>query len=170
MAVLPAQPLLVTEAVREALNAEEEVLPECTLDQTLYFESVPTDVERGPDGKLYVTTLPGGPEDPSLGPRASVYRVDPRTGKTKKVASGLVSATGVAVSGNGTIFVAELFAGRIAKIKRGKSTPTKYLSTVLPGDVEVRRGDLYATVKVLIGPEGPEDPTPPSGEVVRIRK
>lgn len=170
VAVLPAQPLLVTEAVREALNGEEEVLPECTLGQTMYLEPVPTDVERGPGGKLYVTTLPGGPEDPSLGPRASVYRVDPKTGKTKKVASGLISATGVAVSGNGTLFVSELFAGRIAKIKPGKSTPTTYLKTVLPGDVEIRRGDVYATIKVLIGPEGPEDPTPPGGEVVRIRR
>ncbi len=170
VAVLPTQPLLVTEAVREALNAEEEVLPECTLGEKIHLEPVPTDVEMGPDGNLYVTTLPGGPEDPALGARASVYRVDPQTGKTKKVAFGLLSATGLAVSGNGTIFVAELFGGRIAKIKPGKSTPTTYLNTLMPGDLELSGGDLYATVKVLIGPEGPEDPTPPSGEVVRIRR
>jgi hypothetical protein len=32
---------------------------------------VPTDVEVGPLGQPWVSTLPGGPEDPSLGARGS---------------------------------------------------------------------------------------------------
>ena len=159
VAVLPAQPILVTEEVAAGAG-----LPECTVGLKYYFEPVPTDVERGPDGKLYVTTLPGGPEDPSLGARAAVYRVNPKTGRTKKVASGLLSATGVAVADNGTLFVAELFGGRIVKIKPG-SQPKTYLNTALPGDVELRsNGDLYATVNVL-----PSEEEPPDGRVVRIR-
>ena len=166
VAVLPAQPVRIT-----AERAQQFGLPECAVGLNYYFEPVPTDVEKGPDGKLYVTTLPGGPEDPSLGARAAVYRINPKTGATKKVASGLLSATGVAVGNNGTLFVSELFNNRIAKVKAGSTQPTKYLNTVLPGDVELRsNGDLYATVKVLVGPEGPEDPTPPGGEVIRIRR
>ena len=38
---------------------------------TYYFEPVPTDVEVGPDGKLYVTTPPRRPRGPEpLGTRA----------------------------------------------------------------------------------------------------
>ena len=170
VAVLPAQPLVVTEAVIEALAAQEVELPECTLGRTMYLEPVPTDVEQGPDGKLYVTTLPGGPEDPSLGARGSVYRVDPKTGKAKKVVSGLLSPTGIAVGQTGKMYVAELFKGRIAQVKPG-GQPQRLLQVLLPGDVELRsNGDLYATTQVLVGPEGPEDPTPPGGQVIRIRR
>lgn len=160
VAVLPPQPVVITAAAAEANE-----LPDCVVGLTFIAEPVPTDVEKGADGNLYVTTLPGGPEDPSLGSRAAVYRIDPSTGKTKKVASGLLSATGVAVGNNGTLFVAELFGGRIAKIKPGGS-PTTYLKTVLPGDVELRsNGDLYATNQVLPGEE-----EPPAGQVIRIKR
>ena len=54
-------------------------------------EAVPTDVEVGPDGKLYVTSLPGGPEDPSLGANGRVLRIDPATGKVTTVVGGLIS-------------------------------------------------------------------------------
>ena len=37
----------------------------------------------GPDGRLYVTSLPGGPEDPSLGARGAIFRVTPSTGSAK---------------------------------------------------------------------------------------
>ncbi len=164
VAVLPAQPVTVTEAMTQPNPEDPEapVLPECTIGSKYFFEPVPTDVEKGPNGKLYVTTLPGGPEDPSLGARAAVYRVNPENGNVKKVASGLLSATGIAVADNGTLFVTELFGGRIAKIKPG-GEPKTYLGTALPGDVELRsNGDLYATVKVLDEETG--------GEVVRIRK
>jgi hypothetical protein len=165
VAVLPAQPVRIT-----AERAQQFGMPECAVGLHYYFEPVPTDVEKGPDGKLYVTTLPGGPEDPSLGARASVYRIDPKTGKTKKIASGLISATGVAVGNNGTLFVSELFGGRIAKVKPGSTQPVNYLKTALPGDVELRsNGDLYATTQVLTGLSGqPNDP--PAGRVIRVRR
>jgi DNA-binding beta-propeller fold protein YncE len=166
VAVLPPVPVTMTAEAATALE-----IPECTVGSKLYLEPVPTDVEVGPNGMLYVTSLPGGPEDESLGANGSVFRIDPATGKVTKVASGLVSATGVAVDARRNLFVTELFRGRIAKIKAGSRTPTGFLSTLMPGAIELRKGgDLYATTKVLIGPEGPEDPTPPSGEVVRIRR
>jgi hypothetical protein len=160
LAVLPPQPVEITEAAAEANG-----LPECVVGLTLITEPVPTDVEVGADGKLYVTTLPGGPEDPSLGARASVYQVNPKTGKVKQVVSGLLSATGLAVGKTGKMYVAELFRGRIAQVKPG-GEPRGYLPAALPGDVEIRsNGDIYATTQVLPGEE-----EPPAGKVIRIRR
>jgi DNA-binding beta-propeller fold protein YncE len=166
VAVLPRVGVTVSAEAATALE-----LPECVAGEKVFLEPVPTDVEVGPGGQLYVSTLPGGPEDASLGLNAAVYRIDPQTGKVRKVAGGLLSATGVAVDARGNLFVAELFRGRIAKIKAGSSKPTRYLSPLMPGDVDLRKGgDLYATTQVLVGPEGPEDPTPPGGQVVRISR
>jgi hypothetical protein len=67
LAVLPSQPLKITEDIARAQG-----LPDCVIGVTYKFEAVPTDVEVGRDGYLYVTTLPGGPEDPSLGARGKV--------------------------------------------------------------------------------------------------
>ena len=106
--------------------------------QTLIIEAVPTDVEVGPDGKLYVTTLPGGPEDPGLGATAAVYKVDPKTGKVKKVVSGLLSATGLAVGESGKLFIAELFRGRIAQVEAGERKAEDLLQVPLPADVAIR--------------------------------
>jgi hypothetical protein len=78
VAVLPAQdPIIVTQEAQEANE-----LPPCTVGAQYVAEAVPTDVEIGFDGSLYVSTLPGGPEDPSLGARGGVYKVDPWTGDT----------------------------------------------------------------------------------------
>ena len=88
----PAQPMKVTKALPYRLG-----LPKCTVGHKYYFEAVPTDVEvRG--HKAYVTTLPGGPEDPSLGARGKVYRVNLLNGNMKLLAKHFLGATGVAVS------------------------------------------------------------------------
>lgn len=161
VAVLPAQGIEVTEGLAEAFG-----FPECAIGLTYYFEAVPTDVEVGPNGRLYVSLLPGGPEDPSLGNRASVYKVNPETGSAKLVVGGLLSATGLAVKPNGNLYVAELFGGRIARIKKGSSKIGTLLQAGLPGDVELRRnGDIYATIQVLPGEE-----EPPAGQVIRIKR
>src|SRR4029450_3789544 len=88
LAVLPSQPLKITEDIAHAQG-----LPDCVIGVTYRFEAVPTDVEVGRDGYLYVTTLPGGPEDPSLGARGKVYRVNPRNGHIKLVATGFAGGT-----------------------------------------------------------------------------
>ena len=67
IATLPGQPKMVTKPLAAQFH-----LPGCTVGHKFYFEPVPTDVEVH-DGLLYVTTLPGGPEDPSLGARGKVY-------------------------------------------------------------------------------------------------
>ena len=138
VSVLPRQPTVIS-----AEMAASAGLPDCVAGVTYNFEPVPTDVEQGPNGALYVSTLPGGPEDPSFGARGSVYRVNPRTGGATLVATGFAGATNVAVDPAGKIYVAELFAGRISVISHGAVTPV----VDLPGAaaVEYANGSLYAS-------------------------
>jgi hypothetical protein len=157
LAVLPSQPLKITKEIAAA-----QKLPDCVIGVTYKFEAVPTDVEVGRDGYLYVTTLPGGPEDPSLGARGKVYRVNPHNGHIKLVATGFLGATNLALGKHGKIFVAELFGGQISVVKHGKAH--KYLS--LPGVVAVetdRSGALWAAT---LGSEKPPAP----GTLVKIVK
>ncbi len=122
-------------------------MPDCAVGLTYNFEPVPTDVELGPDGKLYVTVLPGGPESPSLGNRGKVYRVDPSSGATDVVVAGLLTATGLAVAGNGDIYVNELFAGRVNRLRGDALQVFKFRA--LPSDVEVVGEHVWATVNAL---------------------
>ena len=73
---------------------------------------MPTDVELGPDGWLYVSSLPGGPEDGSLGAQGRVYKVNPETGEVG-CRQGIGQRGQPAVAGDGDVYVAELFAGAI---------------------------------------------------------
>ena len=91
--------------------------------------------------------------------------MNPRNGKVAKVAGGLISATGLAVARNGDIFVAELFRGRISRITARTSTPKTFVKVPLPGDVELSRTGMFATINVLPGEDGP-----PNGNLVRIRR
>jgi len=156
VAVLPPAPLAIDAETAEALE-----LPQCAVGQTYNFESVPTDVEVGPDGNLYVSTLPGGPE---TGARGAVYRVTPR-GKVTLVADGLQSPTGVAVAGNGDIYVSQIFSGQVARIKKGSSTAKTVRSFGMTGDIEVAGRDLLVTTDVI-----PPEKGAPKGKVVRFRR
>ena len=155
---LPPQGVEVTQEAAQANG-----LPECAVGETFDFEPVPTDVELGPDGMLYVTTLPGGPEDPSLGDRGAVHRVDPETGDVETLATGLLSATGLAVTPHGDMYVAELFGGEISRVTQGGSVQP-WARSMMPGDVEYGNGAIWATRKVLVGLDGGK----PAGQVVRF--
>jgi len=157
VAVFPAQKIKITQAFLDA-NFPPGTDTSCLLGATYGFEPVPTDVEVGRDGFLYVTTLPGGAEDDSLGANGAVWRVNPRTGAVCKIASGFLGATNLALSG-GKIYVTELFAGRVSMVKGHHARP--YVD--LPGAVSVEagpHGSLYA---------GTLDPTfQGPGSIVRI--
>lgn len=143
VAVLPPQPVEITADI-----AAGQGLPECTVGLTYLFEPVPTDVEAGFFGRLYVTTLPGGPEDPSLGARGKVYQIDTRRGSVKEIASGLLGATNLAVGPWGSIYVSELFAGRVSKIGRdGK--PVTVMEVPTPSALEYSWGKLYVSYNNL---------------------
>jgi len=148
LAILPPQPLTFT-----AELAAKYGLPECVVGLTYNFEPVPTDVEVGKDGYVYVTTRAGGPDGLDLGARGKVYRVNPYNGEAKELASGLAGATNLALSG-GRIYVVEADAGRISVLKRG--VVSAYLN--LPGVVAVEggaHGSLYASTEwTAVTPDG----------------
>jgi hypothetical protein len=159
LAVLPPVPVVVTPEIAASAG-----VPTCAVGRTYNFEPVPTDVEVGPDGKLYVSTLTGGPEDGSTGAQSKVYKIHPTSGKVTLVAEGLVSAVGLAVDKRGDLYVSQLFAGQIARIKKGSSTARPWLSQPLPGDVEWTSRGTWATVDVL-----PPEKGKPAGKVIRVR-
>ena len=67
----------------------------CLRGKKVAFESVPTDVEIGPDGMLYVTSFGGAPEDGSYGDVSRlVWKVDPATGKVTTIGKRYQSLTG----------------------------------------------------------------------------
>ena len=150
IAVLPRQPITFTPAQAAGLG-----VPSCA-GVTYAFESVPTDVERGPRGSLLVSTLPGGPESPDLGARGSVYKIS-RHGAVSRVATGFLGATNLAVA-RGKIYVSELFSGKITQLGRGGRRTA--LNIANPVSVEATRHKLYVGT-LGSGPSAP-------GTVVRV--
>ncbi|ANH36700.1 NHL repeat protein [Nocardioides dokdonensis FR1436] len=146
VAVIPPAVTEITKA-----RAKANGLPGCTVGLDYRFESVPTDVEIGPGGQLYVSSLPGGPEDGSVGRLGAVYVVDPASGTTERLARGLVSATGLAVDPGGDVYVSELFKNRISRIADGSSKAKTWRKVTMPGDLEISGGRLWATTDVLKG-------------------
>ncbi len=144
--VLDPVPTLATAELRDSLAAQGINLPECVLGYTFNSEPVPTDIEFGPDDLLYLTSLPGAPEDPTLG---SVRSFDPHSGDIEIVVSGLTSPTGLAFDRYGNLFVAELFANRISIIPAGSDEAEPFTDATQPADVEVRGEHLYSTRNAL---------------------
>lgn len=152
VAVLPPNKLKITKRVRRHHD-----LPACFLGGTWKAESVPTDVETGPDGNLYVTSLPGGHET-----NGKVFQVNPTTGAVVEVMDGLVGPTGLAVAPDGTAYVAALFMGVILQKPLGGDVSV-FAEVPFPGDVEVIDGFVYATETDLMN----DGSTPPAGRVLR---
>jgi hypothetical protein len=151
VAVLPPTKVKVT---REAINAGG--LPECVKGLSYKFEPVPTDVEMGPDGWLYVSSLPGGPEDGSLGAQGRVYKVNPANGKVVEVARGFLSTVNVAVADNGDVYVSQLFAGSIVRIPAGTDKVKAFAEVPMPAGLEWTEDGLYATIDALKGNKNPK--------------
>lgn len=148
LSVLPPQPLRITSAIATGLG-----IPECA-GTTYRFEPVPTDVEVGQWGKLYVTTLPGGPEIPVLGSRGSVYALGHHVYHPYRIATGFNESTNLAISPRGTIYVAELGSGTISVVRHGHG----HVVATLPGvaGVEWANGHLYASTAPAVS--GGKDP------------
>ena len=157
LAVLPPHPATIT-----AELAAELGMPDCVVGVTYRFESVPTDVELGRDGYLYVTTLPGGPETPAAGARGKLFRVNPKTGAVRELASGFAGATNLAIGRDGRIYVAEYFAGRISVVRHGKAKP--YLSLANVVAIEASGNTLWAGTTINLDPSQPPVP----GTIVKI--
>lgn len=151
-AVLPPIPVRIS-----AGGAAANGLPSCVAGLVMRFEAVPTDVEFSRWGKLLVTSLPGGVEDDSLGNNGSVFEVGPWGGPPRSIAKGFGGATNLAVAGDGSVFVAELFAGRVSKVVHGGPAPV--VDLVMPAALEWSGGKLFATRNIFV---------PDGGEIVRF--
>jgi hypothetical protein len=172
LAVLPPRRTVIPES---AARPEEEGglgVPACVAGAKYGFEPVPTDVEVGPDGWLYVTSLPGGPESPELGERGAIFKVNRWTGETKLWADSILTPTGLAIADNGDVYVASLFGGKILKFSDWGDDRSEFLTVSQPAAVEFQDGHLYATIDALSGaPAGPGAPPPPEpsvGKVIRV--
>ena len=116
--------------------------------------SYPYDVAIGPDGNLYVTSLPGGPEIPAMGANGAIYRIAPGTGAITRMSSGLVSPTGLAIGPDGTAYISMLFAQQILAVPFG-GEPSVFAEVAGgPGDVEIADGYLYATEAGMLSETG----------------
>lgn len=137
VAVLPPVKVKVTAEMAAGVG-----LPDCVVGATFALDPVPTDVEVGPRGMLYVSTLPGGPEDGSLGALGGVWKVDPRSGRASQIATGFSGATNLAVTRGGDIYVTEMFGGKVTKLsKHGKRTTV--LEQTMPVAAETAGRSLY---------------------------
>jgi len=145
VAVLPPVKVKVTQAI-----VDSGVIPQCALGSTFAFEPVPTDVEVGRDGYLYVSGLTGASE--VLGAGGKVWRVNPHTGSVREIASGLLGAVDLALSPDGTIYVAELFGNQVSKISCGRVSEA--FDVVAPGAIEWFGGRLYVSNHALTPPLG----------------
>jgi hypothetical protein len=135
VATLPAQVFTFSARLVAGLG-----MPSCVVGARYSAEPVPTDVEVGPDGFLYVTVLPGLYD---LGQAGGLYRVNPTTGAMTRIATGFAGAVNVAVTSKGAIYVAEQLRGTISLIRSGKGVPVVSLPNVT--GVEAFGARLYAT-------------------------
>jgi hypothetical protein len=145
-----------------ASGAKANKLPSCVVGKKFGLEAVPTDVEYGPDGNLYVTSLSGGPEDGSLGANGRLLKINPTTGAVSTVADHLFTPTGVAVAANGDLYVAQLFPGLISKIAAGSTKVRTYAKVPFPAAVEATPTGLLASANSV--PTGKK----PKGQIITI--
>lgn len=130
----------------------------CFAGHRYWVEGVPTDVEAGPDGRLWFTSLPGGP---GVAPLGSVRTLDLETGAVRTKATGLADATGLDVTDAGVAYVTQLFRGVVTRIVDGVART--WLEIKQPAALEIQGDSLYLTTNVLSGLEGGE----PNGRVLR---
>ena len=158
--VMPGQDLKIT-----AEFAASQGLPSCVAGITYRTEAVPTDIEIGPGGAYYVTTLPGGPEGPGIGPRGSVYTISPSSSHyTVQIATGLADATNVAIDKAGNVFAVELGTSQISEIHGGKLYPVLQLPGVAA--IEYANGRLWASTAPALFSD-PNSPPPP-GQILLL--
>lgn len=108
-------------------------------------EAVPTEVQRGPDGALYVSTLSGVP---FLSGNARIYRVVPGQAPTVYI-DGFKTITDFAFAPDGGLYVVEYASAPVFFGGPGK------LTYVAPdGARTVLKSDLTFPTAVAVGPDG----------------
>ena len=115
------------------------------------FDEVPTSVQRGPDGALYVGQLTGFPFIPGA---ANVYRVG-RHGHVSVAATGFTNIIDIAFDKWGRLYVLEIFkngllsgdpTGALIRVSRN-GTQTEVMSDglITPGGLAIRGHNAYVS-------------------------
>jgi hypothetical protein len=133
--------------------------PDCLVGLEWAGNPVPTSVTVGPDRALYVTTLPGFPEQPGTG---KVFRIDPSTGQVTVWADGFTSAVDLSFDPRGTAYVAEIFGGangagaikKVATTRRGGVLRAGAITTVAEAMPFPGGNDLLLPIRVVAAPDG----------------
>lgn len=106
-----------------------------------------------------------------MGVTGSVYRINPHTGLSTRIATGFHAATNLAIDPRGHLYVASLGDGTISEKVHGRTVVVADLPNVVA--VESAHGHLYASTAPAAneeddGPSGPSAPSspPPPGTVV----
>lgn len=148
VAVVPATTITFTAELEAALESqlpEGVEVPDCVVGKRYTPEPVPTDVKVGRNGKLYVSTLEGVAGE--ILPLSKIYKVNPRTGRSYEVASGMHGVTGLDLGPRGTIVVAEMFGGEVSIVRPHHRRPsvTTLFTADSPADVDVSGRTVHAT-------------------------
>ncbi len=149
VAVLPGKTIKFTAELEAALEGQlgGMDIPDCIVGKRFTAEPVPTDVQVGWLGGLYVSTL-GGSAGEVL-PLSSVYWISPDSKYTFEVAGDMHGATGLEVTPDGTVLVAEMFGGKVSAIPHGENAATTLFAADSPADVAVDGGTVYATTGIF---------------------
>lgn len=137
-------------------------------------DPVPTGVAQGPDGAIYVSGL--GAERPGS---ARIWKLDADSGRVLRTWTGFTSLTGIAVGGDGSLYVSEGLegapagnpppgfdpstVGRITRI--APSGARTYAQVTMPIGLAFHNGQLYSTAWSLAAFIGLP---PTAGQVVRV--
>jgi hypothetical protein len=150
--VLPGPEFVISAELAAQLG-----LPDCVVGETYVGEPVPTDIEVGPDGSLWVTTLGGGFGEQM--PLGHLYTLDPDTGAVTHDIGDFTTPVGVALDTEGDAFVSQLFGNTVMRVPAGSDVAESFKEPVMPAALEYRAGRLWASTNVLAK-------TPPFGKIV----
>lgn len=135
-------------------------------------DAVPTCIDRGPDGALYVGELTGAGNQPGA---STVWRFTPKDGKLTQWATGLTAVTGCGFAPDGRFYATEFSTlgldnaapgtGAVVRVREGDSAPEDVVTGLnFPGGFAAADdGSLYVS-NWSVAPAA----APQSGEVVRI--
>jgi hypothetical protein len=136
-------------------------------------DAVPTCVDRGPDGALYIGELTGGGNAPGA---STVWRFNPSTGGLTTWATGLTAVTGCGFGKNGSFYATEFSTlglenaapgtGAVVLVPPHSSSPTVVVSGLnFPGGFAAGPHALYVSDWSIAPSNSGGGPT---GSVLRI--
>jgi DNA-binding beta-propeller fold protein YncE len=158
----------------DRIGADHEVEVVAFVPNPPSSDAVPTCIDIGPDGALYIGELTGAGNPPGA---SVVWRFTPRGHKLTKWATGLTAVTGCGFAPDGTFYATELSTagfenaapgtGAVVRVRPHSTSPTTVVSNLdFPGGFAAGRdGSLYVSNWSISPATGGEMP---SGEVLRI--